>query len=274
MRVAVTGAASGIGAATCKILKDRGDEVIAFDVMKPGKDVLESIDRFHLLDISDLASISEVLGKVDGKFDALMNIAGIPPRSGKDGESSGNEAQVLAVNFFGLRKFTLLLLDKLSDGAAIVSVASRAGSRWRENIAQVKSFLRLPEDTDLQEYCGQNGISPVRSYDLSKEAIIVWSMAQTEAFLERGLRINSVSPAGVSTRILDDFREAFGKERIDKNTERAGRACLPEETASVAVFMISKESAWIKGCDIVVDGGSFAMANSDLLELSEFAPAR
>jgi NAD(P)-dependent dehydrogenase (short-subunit alcohol dehydrogenase family) len=271
MRVAVTGAASGIGAATCKILKDRGDEVVAFDVIKPGKDVLENIDRFLLLDIADLASISEVLAKVDGRFDALMNIAGIPPRSGKDGESSGNEAQVLAVNFFGLRKFTLLLLDKLSDGAAIVSVASRAGSRWRENIAQVKSFLRLPEDTNLQEYCRRNGINPVRSYDLSKEAIIVWSMAQTEAFLERGLRINSISPAGVSTRILEDFREAFGKERVDKNTERAGRACLPEEAASVAVFMISKESAWIKGCDIFVDGGSFAMGNGDLLELSEFA---
>jgi len=271
MRVAVTGAASGIGAATCKILKDRGDEVVAFDVMKPGKDVLKNIDRFLLLDIADFASISEALAKVDGKFDALMNIAGIPPRSGKADESSGNEAQVLAVNFFGLRKFTLLLLDKLNDGAAIVSVASRAGSRWRENIAQVKSFLRLPEDTDLQEYCRRNGINPVRSYDLSKEAIIVWSMAQTEAFLGRGLRINSISPAGVSTRILEDFREAFGKERVDKNTERAGRACLPEETASVAVFMISKESAWIKGCDIFVDGGSFAMANGDLLELSEFA---
>ena len=93
------------------------------------------------------------------------------------------------------------------------------------------------------------------------------TMAQTEAMIARGMRMNSVSPAAVSTGILEDFTKAFG-ERVAKNIARAGRAGTPEEVADVIAFLAGPDSAWLKGTDIVIDGGMGAMAQTDMLGLS------
>jgi NAD(P)-dependent dehydrogenase (short-subunit alcohol dehydrogenase family) len=92
------------------------------------------------------------------------------------------------------------------------------------------------------------------------------TMADTEQMIARGLRINSVSPAAVSTGILDDFYKAFG-DRVAKNVARAGRPGEPHEIADVIAFLASPQSAWIKGQDLVIDGGMSAMAASDALAL-------
>ena len=110
-------------------------------------------------------------------------------------------------------------------------------------------------------------IDHVRAYNLSKEAVIVLTIAETEALFARGLRMNTVSPAAVSTGILDDFVTAFG-ERVAKNIARAGRPGLPDEVADVILFLASPESRWLKGIDIPVDGGMGAMAVSDMIGLA------
>ena len=82
--------------------------------------------------------------------------------------------------------------------------------------------------------------------------------------LARGFRMNSVSPAAVSTGIVDDFMRAFG-DRARNAVARAGRAGEAEEVADVSGFLASEESRWIKGQDILVDGGTSGMATSDML---------
>lgn len=259
MRVAITGAATGIGAETCKILKARGDEIVAFDIKPPEHDV----DAFHQIDLSDMDAIAEVAASVDGPFDALLNIAGLPP----DGD---NAALILAVNVWGLRKFTLEMIDKLSEDASIVNMASAAGGQWRANIDQVKAFLALTEDVGIEEFCRHHEIDATRAYNLSKEAVIVWTMAQTEQLIARGLRMNSVSPGGIATGIFQNFREAFG-ERVDVVTARTGRPGNPNEVAELAVFLASPESHWIKGTDVPINGGGPAMMISDQLGLEEIS---
>ena len=81
---------------------------------------------------------------------------------------------------------------------------------WRDNIEEVKALMALKGTTDLSDFVGRNGIDPVRAYNLSKEAVIALTMAETERLLRRDIRVNSVSPAAVSTGILDDFKKAFG----------------------------------------------------------------
>ena len=97
------------------------------------------MDRFYKVDLSDPAAIETVLASVEGRFDALLNIAGVPPRP-------GNEVLVLSVNFIGLRAFTLGLMEKLNDSSSIVSMSSRAGMAWRDNIDQVKALMGLTPD--------------------------------------------------------------------------------------------------------------------------------
>ena len=267
MKVAVTGGATGIGAEACRILKDRGDSVTVFDIKQPDS----NFDTLIQVDLSDSASIDRAAAEVEGPFDALLNIAGLPPRS--DDTNLGYAVQVLAVNFIGLRRFRLAMLDKLSDGAAIVNFASRAGGQWRENIDQVKALLALPEDVGLEEFCTHHEVDSTRSYNLSKEAVIVWTIAQTEQLIARGLRMNSLSPGGVSSEIFEDFRQAFGTDRVDGMSQRTGRPGEPVEAAQVAVFLASPESCWIKGADIPMDGGGVSMMLSDHLKLEEFSSA-
>ena len=162
------------------------------------------------------------------------------------------------------------MLSQLSSGGAIVSTASRAGMNWSENIEEVKALMALETRSDLQDFIAQRKIDATRAYNLSKEAVIVHAIAATEALGARGLRINTVSPAAVTTGILDDFKTAFG-ERVDQAIARAGKAGDVDEIADLILFLISPQSRWIKGQDITIDGGISAFAISDALGLSDGA---
>jgi NAD(P)-dependent dehydrogenase (short-subunit alcohol dehydrogenase family) len=256
MKIALTGGATGIGAEVAKKLSSQGHEVTAFDISEPG----EGVARWIKTDLNDPASIEAAIHAADGPFDALINNAGLPPRDGL-------EAVILGVNFFGFRSFLNGMLDKLGEGAAIVNVASRAGAAWRDNLEEVKALMGASHE-DAAAFIEAREIDHVRAYNLSKEAVIAFTLAETEVMISRGFRMNSVSPAAVSTGILDDFTAAFG-ERVAKNIARAGRPGLPEEIADVIIYLASKQSAWIKGQDIVIDGGMGAMAMTDVLGLQD-----
>ena len=110
---------------------------------------------------------------------------------------------------------------------------------------------------DIDAFIQSHEIDDTRAYNLSKEAVIVETIATTEAFLAQGIRVNCVSPAAVSTGILDDFTKAFGP-KVAKNIARAGRPGHPSEIADVILYLASAQSAWIKGQDITIDGGMSA----------------
>lgn len=259
MRVALTGGATGIGAAVAAKFKAGGHHVTAFDISQPATDV----DRWIKTDLSDPASIAAAVDASEGPYDALINNAGLPPREGL-------AELILRVNYFGLKAFLDGMLDKLAPGSAIVNTASRAGAMWRDNLDEVKALMAL-EAAQVPDFIAAREMGATRAYNLSKEAVIVLTLAQTEAMIARNLRMNSVSPAAVSTGILDDFVAAFG-DRVAKNIARVGRPGLPEEVADVIVFLASPQSNWLRGTDIVIDGGMGALAQTDMLGLADAAP--
>ena len=120
--------------------------------------------------------------------------------------------------------------------------------------------------TALDIFITNQDIDYVRAYDLTKEAVVVWGIANTERLLAKSLRVNSVSPAAVSMGILDVFEAAFG-DRLTRNVARVGRPGYPEEIADVILYLIRAESGWTKGQDITIDGGMSALGTSGQLEL-------
>ena len=138
---------------------------------------------------------------------------------------------------------------------------------WQQNLEQVKALMRA-DLSGLDEFLSDNDIDDTRAYNLSKEAVIVYTMAQTERLIAKDLRMNCVSPAAVSTGILEDFTKAFGP-KVVQNIQRAGRPGHPEEIADIILFLASDKSGWIKGQNITPDGGMSAMAMTDMLGLSE-----
>lgn len=253
MRVAITGGAAGIGAALVSKMKAEGHWVTGFDITEP-----QVADAWVQTDLSKPTSIENALRSIDGTFDALINNAGVPPRD-------ENAEQVLMINWFGFKQFLDGMLPKLSEGASIVNTASRAGSGWQENLDEVQALRSLSLNA-LPEFLAERSIDATRAYNLSKEAVIAMTCARTDEMIKRGFRMNSVSPAAVSTSILDDFVEAFG-ERVHNNIARSGRPGTPREVANVIAFLASQESHWIKGQDIAVDGGMGSMALTDTLGL-------
>ena len=252
MKVALTGGASGIGAAVAHKLIDAGHHVTAFDISQPDARVSAWIKT----DLNDPVSISNALTAAEGPYDVLINNAGVPPRVGQ-------AELVLSVNWFGLCEFLDGMLNKLADRASIVNTASRAGAMWRDNLDEVKALMACAR-TDLTTFIETHSIDATRAYNLSKEAVIVMTMTRAADMVARGFRMNSVSPAAVSTEILDDFVAAFG-DKVARNVALAGRPGTAEEIADVIVFLASPQSHWIKGQDIVIDGGMSAMNAGEML---------
>lgn len=252
---AVTGVASGIGAQLARLLKSSGHTVVGFDI----HETHENVDTFIPLDLNDEDSIATAASQVTARLDGLCNNAGLPPREGL-------EVALLQVNFLGTRAFTDAMLPHLNADASIVNMASRAGHGWRDNIDQIKRLGQLTHPSQIEGFISTEGINATRCYNLSKEAMILWTAAVTEEMVQAGLRINSLSPGGVATDILDDFKRAFGAQ-MAKNVERAGRPGNPEEIAKIAAFVLSPESNWLKGTDIAIDGGMGAFNQSDMLGL-------
>lgn len=257
MKIALTGAASGIGAATATALRAMGAKVTGFDIVEP-----EAADDWIR---ADLGAPDQIVGAArraarDGPYDALINCAGLPPRD-------GNAVQILAVNFLGLRSFTEAMLPQMAECGAVVHVASQAGAAWRENIAEVRDLLALSDPAQLAGFVEAHGIDPTRAYCLSKEAVIAWTVANTERLLHMGLRANTVSPVAVDTGILPDCLAATG-ELADNGVVRVGRVARPREIAELIVFLAGPHSRWIKGQDIRIDGGLNSMAQADELALA------
>jgi len=252
-RYVITGISSGIGAATAKALRHKGDWVIGLDVDAAAHN---QVDEFIRTDLSSAEQIDLALTKIQKPLHGLCNIAGLPPRAGL-------EAKILQVNYLGLRHLTSGLINSLQAGSAIVNLASRAGQQWAQHIDQIKKLNALNLSSDLTTFLHTEQISSTRAYNLSKEALILWTKSQTELLLNHDIRMNSISPGAVDTPILKDFANAFG-EPMQKNVARAGRAGYPHEISPLVLFLLSHDSAWIKGTDISVDGGMGAFAISDL----------
>jgi len=206
--------------------------------------------------------VQDAAAALDEPVDGLVNNAGVSPRPGA-------EAAILQVNFLAQRAFTQAVLPRLRPGGAIVNMASRAGHGWQQNLDQVKRFAALRDRSQLAAFIDTEGIDATRAYNLSKEAMILWTLAITEGLFSRDLRAVSLSPGGISTGILDDFKRAFG-DTMARNVQRAGRPGRPEEVAQIAAFALSREAHWLKGADIAIDGGMGAFNLSDRLDLGAF----
>ena len=256
-RVIVTGAASGMGAATVAMLADCGAEVHALDI----KPVSGSVAGSYETDCGDPASIDATLGEIGGSVDCLFNVAGVPQTLAPD--------RVFGVNFLGLRHITEAVLDGLmTEGGAIAHVASKAGSGWRNHLPAILDVLATDGVPSGTAWARANLAEQGDPYFFSKECVVVYTMQRSHSLLGRGIRMNCLSPGPVESPMMPAFKEALGSSLLDWTAEQVGRMGRPDEMAGPLVFLNSDEASYVNGFDLMADGGFTAAMELGLVDLS------
>jgi NAD(P)-dependent dehydrogenase (short-subunit alcohol dehydrogenase family) len=254
-RAVVTGCASGIGEHVVRQLSELGADVVGFDKRRPAF----AINDFREVDLADPASIDGAVASLDGSVDVLFNIAGVS-------SGIGNPALIVTINFLGLRHFTEALLPKMPAGSSIVSVSSLAAAGYREHLREVAPLLDTASMQAGIDWCDRHPDALGTGYQLSKEAIILYTMRSATPLGARGIRINCTGPGVTETPILDQLRTAYGQGFLDDIPKPLGRVSDPAEQATVLLFLNSLAASYISGQVLWVDGGNVGAAIARELE--------
>jgi NAD(P)-dependent dehydrogenase (short-subunit alcohol dehydrogenase family) len=230
----VTGGASGIGASTARLLRERGARVAVLDrdVSGAPEEVL-AID----CDVTDRAAVDRAVQTVVdelGGLDVVVNNAGVGA-VGHVGDNDDEEwARVLDINVTGTARVSAAALPHLrrSQHAAIVNTCSAV------------AFV---------------GVRQRALYSASKGAILGLTLAMAADHVAEGIRVNAVAPGTAETpwvgRLLDQAEDPSAAARALRARQPLGRLVSAPEVAFATASLASPLAASTTGAILRVDGG-------------------
>jgi meso-butanediol dehydrogenase / (S,S)-butanediol dehydrogenase / diacetyl reductase len=233
----VTGAGSGIGAATARRFLQEGayvvvngrrehklrETVAAFDTAK---------SFVHPGDVSDEEYVKRLVGDTItkfGKLDGLVNNAGMA--------IFGPFAQTTTENW---RKVMGTDLDS-------VYFASREAL---PHLLKTKGSI-----VNLSSASGLGGDWGMSAYNAAKGAITNFTRSLALEYGSRGVRINAVAPSLTSSEATADLEKSEAVMAAFRDRSPIGRAATPDDIAGVIAFLASEEAVFINGVILPVDGG-------------------
>jgi NAD(P)-dependent dehydrogenase (short-subunit alcohol dehydrogenase family) len=238
-RVVISGASSGIGLETARMLASQGAEVCLAarreEALASAADNAGELAWAWPCDVSDPGSIEALVQQVEtrwGALDGLVNSAGIAPMARLDETSDEVWEECFAINVRG----PFLLCREL-------------GKLIHQG--------RVPAVVNISSTLAERAIPGMAAYNASKAALnqLTKSLAMEWA---PHVRVNAIMPAVVDTPI--HASRGITSEQVDAMGEmhpmkRVGR---PEDVAAMIAYLLSDASAWMTGTVIPVDGGMMA----------------
>ena len=230
--VVITGAARGQGAAEARALAADGATVVATDVVPSsdvgGGELSGDAIVYRQLDVTDpagWAALATELGDRYGQVHGLVNNAGMTHRARLLDVELTDWERMFRINATGPLLGIQAMVPLMRPGASIVTIGSAAAVTPHYTVAYTASKWAA------------RGLAKVASLELGP----------------LGIRSNLVHPGYIETPMVANAPATFRQAQLDANP--LGIVGAPEDVASLIVFLISDESRYISGAEIVVDGG-------------------
>lgn len=230
----VTGGASGIGAATASLLRDRGAAVAGLD-----RDIDGTPEGILPIacDVSDVTGVDDAVEAVVRQFggiDVVVNNAGIGAVGDISANSDDEWARILDINVTGIARVTRAALPHLrrSSNAAVVNMCSAV------------AFV---------------GVRQRAAYSASKGAVLALTLAMAADHVSDGIRVNAVAPGTADTawvgRLLGQADDPEAAAEALRARQPLGRLVSADEVAHAVAWLASPAAASTTGAILRVDGG-------------------
>lgn len=243
----ISGAASGIGAASARRFAAEGYNVALIDIAASLSGVAKELSAvtdvlWEVADVSHEERVRRWIGQVRLRFggiDVLNNNAGIVLVAPAEESRMEDVMRVFQVNFGGMYALSKAVIPCMKEqkSGAIVNLGSISG-----HVGQMQHAV----------------------YGASKAAVIAFTRAAAWELADFGIRVNSVSPGSVDTPMLRGdvmgearrLRTSYEALKAEREREQAfNRWADPDEIANAIYFLACDQSSFITGTDLLVDCG-------------------
>ena len=259
----ITGAASGIGAATAKTYVEQGARVVLGDIQDlPGEALAASLGgsahavfrHCNVTNEAEVEALVEAAVSEFGQIDVMFNCAGIVGAVGPMSTTPADEWKLtidIMVNgvFYGMKHASRHM--KEAGSGSIISMSSTAGV--------------------------MGGLGP-HAYTAAKHAVVGMTKNLAAEVGGFGVRVNCIAPAGMATPMvaevitgdhhnLDDTIAALAE-----GSPLKGRAGLAQDVANAALWLASDESGYTSGLTLTVDAGATTGSTAEAPAFADYQP--
>lgn len=254
---AITGATTGIGAATKDMLEKQGHAVINIDIVNGDitADLADKAERKRAME--------ELAKRAPEGLDGFVACAEVGPSETPD--------RIVNLNYFAAKECTEAAYELLmkKKGVALI-VSSDSATMTGLNTAIVDVLCdKNDEDAARAMALTLNGPEKQQAYQGSKFAIGKWMRRVSGKWAARGLRINAIAPGATMTPLMErgladpDFATGMRSFPIPTMFGTEGGYLQPEDIAEVMLFLLDKASRSINGAVIFADGGTDGLLRTE-----------
>ena len=240
--VIITGAAGGIGTATCKLFAEEGAKIVlagrtAAKLENAVCELKQAEDSYLIVeaDVSkedDVKAMFEKTIQRFGKVDVVFNNAGSEGTIARIGDYPIQVFdQVVAINLRGTFLCMQYAINYMKDNGGVIINNSSIG--------------------------GLIGMPNTSAYNCTKFAINGLTRTAAKEYARDGIRVNAVCPSPVETRMMRSIEAGNGEgvKSVFENAIPMGRYAEPEEIAKAVLFLASEDASFVNGATLSVDGG-------------------
>ena len=248
MSAVITGGASGLGAATARLLASKGVKVALFDLnVEQGEDLAQELKGvFCKVDVTSQEDCESGFAKARetiGQERILVNCAG----TGNAVKTAGRDKQTGAIKTFPMDKFELIVQINLLGTFRCIAL-SAAGMM---TLDPCDEFGERGVIVNTASVAAQDGQMGQASYSASKAGVVGMTLPVARDLMSEGIRVNTIMPGIFDTPLLQAAPDNV-KQALAASVPFPKRLGVPPEFAHLAVTMV--ENSYFNGESVRLDG--------------------